>query len=74
MKTCKCCWGTGKAIDHLKLGQEAWAARAERAESLDVAAKKLGISAPYLSLLENGRRKWTEELFARALDKGKKSK
>jgi transcriptional regulator with XRE-family HTH domain len=66
MGKCPCCWGTGMELDHEQLGAIARQFRKSRGQSLKVAAKILGITEGYLSLLENGKRKWTEELYRKA--------
>ena len=48
--------------DHRPLGAEMRRRRESKGFALREVARKLGISAPYLSDLELGRRYWTEEL------------
>lgn len=53
---------TGKKIeliDHAKTGEEMRRLRESSGKSLRAVAAKMGISAPYLSDLEKGRRNWT---------------
>jgi len=66
MKKCGKCWGTGREPDHSALGMDARDHRISRARTLAVQALRLGITEGYLSLLENGKRKWTEELYRKA--------
>ena len=66
MKKCEKCWGTGREPDQELLGYRARRAREARKESLTEAARDLGISAGFLSYLESGNRKWTEELYRKA--------
>lgn len=66
---CRRCHGTGVEVDERAIGLLMRAGR-ERCElSLRAAARKLGISAAYLSDLELGRRHWSEkrQLAARRL-------
>lgn len=48
-----------KVIDHIATGQIARRERVKLNLSLREVAKKMGISAPFLSDLERGRRNWT---------------
>lgn len=66
MKKCDKCWGTGVEPNHADLGREAREWRRQRKFTLGEMAKRLGITEGYLSLLENGKRKWTEELYRKA--------
>ena len=66
MKKCDKCWGTGMYVDHYALGIVARTTRESRGESLKDAAKRMGISAGYLSYLEFGKRNWTQELYRKA--------
>lgn len=50
-------------IDHVATGNDVRGERESRGKSLRLVAREVGISAPYLSDLERGRRNWTEELF-----------
>ena len=57
---------------NLKQGEEARRIRKKEGYSLREIAKAMGISAPYLSDLELGRRGWSDKLietFSRAIGK-----
>lgn len=54
---------TATVIDHAETAKLARAIRKKRGVSLRAVARHLGISAPYLSDLELGRRNWNEGLF-----------
>lgn len=58
--TCKCCNGTGKVPNQVSVGSAMRAERKIANVSLRRMAKLIGISAPYLSDLELGRRVWSE--------------
>lgn len=62
-KTEKCphCEGTGLKFDHAAIGAYQKALRIKAGKSLREVAKKMGVSAPYVSDLERGRRNWTDE-------------
>jgi len=62
---CRCCKGTGKELNHSVVGNEMRNMRVERKESLISISKKMGLSIPYLSDLERGRRNWNEDLIQR---------
>ena len=66
MKECDKCWGTGKVIDHRRMGREARMRRLSDQTSLKSAASYLKISPAFLSLLERGKRTWTQELWEKA--------
>ena len=58
--------------DHRPLGAEMRRRREAKGFALREVARRLGISAPFLSDLELGRRNWTEELrdsFLKAIKK-----
>lgn len=48
-------------IDHKRTGQEMRRLREASGLSLRAIATRMGVSAPYISDLEKGFRKWTEE-------------
>jgi predicted transcriptional regulator len=52
-------------IDHAKTGQIMRVARASSRLSLRTVASRLGVSAPFLSDLERGRRNWTTSMVSR---------
>lgn len=60
MEPCKCCKGTGEQIDQRALGREMKELREAMGLSLRSVATGLGISAPYLSDLELGKRNWND--------------
>jgi transcriptional regulator with XRE-family HTH domain len=66
MKKCDKCWGTGVEPNHYYLGMEARERRRKLNLTLGDMSKSLGISTGYLSYLESGKRKWTEELYRKA--------
>lgn len=69
-RPCRKCGGTGKEIDPAGVGLIMRKSRIKANVSLRDMAKRMDISAPYLSDLELGRRDWTEEkiaLFKKAL-------
>lgn len=59
---CPCCDGTGKELDPVKVGSEMQALRTKAMIGLRSLAKRLGLSHTYLTLLEQGKRKWTPQL------------
>lgn len=61
--TCKHCNGTGKVLDHASIGSEMRSLRMKRGLSCRSVSKGMGISAPYLSDLELGRRNWSSKLI-----------
>lgn len=63
-RQCRKCGGTGKELDPLGVGLLMRKARIKANVSLRDMAKRMDISAPYLSDLELGRRDWTEEKIA----------
>lgn len=67
MNKCKACWGTGAVIDHARLGAAVRKRRENSGTTLVQLAKRLGISEGQLCYLEQGKRRWTEELYERAL-------
>lgn len=67
MKRCPKCWGTGQLKDHRVLGRLARQARVEKGMLLCVAARRLGITEAFLSLLENGKRQWSRERYEKAV-------
>ena len=48
-------------IDHVETGKRMRASRVKKHVSLRTLADRIGVSAPYLSDLELGRRAWSEE-------------
>lgn len=64
-RQCRKCGGTGKELDPTGVGLEMRTARIKANVSLRDMAKRMGMSPPYLSDLELGRRDWTEEKIAK---------
>lgn len=58
MLPCPKCYGTGRIPDNTALGKSMRLKREVAGISLRSLARLLGISAPYLSDLERGRREW----------------
>lgn len=67
MKNCPNCWGTGRKINHAKLGRFARSLRVKRGLTLKEGAKLLGVTESFLSYLECGKRSWSERLYQIAL-------
>jgi transcriptional regulator with XRE-family HTH domain len=65
MPECEKCWGTGKVIDHRKLGREMRQRRRQLGLSLKAAARYSGITPSFLCYLEGGKRAWTEEIYGK---------
>lgn len=64
--TCPKCDGTGQVIDPRMLGQKMRQLRERQGVTLREIARRLDLSAPYVSDLELGRRAgWTDELIKR---------
>lgn len=66
MKDCARCWGTGKEINHLRLGRSVRRLREERGISLKAFADRMGITPSFLCYLEQGKRHWSQELWKKA--------
>jgi len=62
LKTLPCpyCRGTGQIPDDRAVGAEMRRLRERSGKSLRAVAGRLGVSAAYLSDLEQGRRRWSE--------------
>lgn len=74
-KPCHCCGGSGTELDQAKVGLELRNRRVVRRRSLNETARRMGISGPYLSDLERGRRNWSPALiqrFEKAIEKGQR--
>jgi predicted transcriptional regulator len=54
-------------IDHQSTGRTVRAARKAAGLSLRAVGSRVGLSAPYLSDLEQGRRNWNDELYKRVI-------
>ena len=59
---CPECFGTGWKVDHRLVGQ---CLKKLRKRPLRDMAASMGISASLLCLLEQGKRKWTEDVIAK---------
>ena len=59
---CPCCDGSGEELDPEVVGREMHAKRTHAHIGLREMAGKLGLSHTYLTLLEQGKRKWTPTL------------
>ncbi len=66
-KTCPICLGTGRVVDQKKLGRLLRQCRLESGVSQVAVARGMGVSAPYLAVLEQGKRDWNLCLTNRAL-------
>lgn len=67
---CMACRGSGRVIDPRKVGARLRDSRKQREISLREMARRLGITAPYLSDMELGRRGWSTkwiQAFEKAL-------
>jgi transcriptional regulator with XRE-family HTH domain len=62
-KPCPNCKGTGRIINQVALGEQMRSKRLSSGASLRSVARMMGISAPYLSDLELGRRIWGKSLI-----------
>lgn len=69
MAKCKRCSGTGKEIDHVQIGLTVRHSRTAVGMTLRELARRLEISAPYLSDLERGRRNWSDSRLDDAMEK-----
>lgn len=58
MPTCNKCGGTGQVPDDAKIGKTIRKLREKKQISVRGMAKRIGISAPFLSDMELGRRHW----------------
>jgi transcriptional regulator with XRE-family HTH domain len=59
---CDKCGGTGKALNHLKLGRELRLLRKKHRIPLMRVADLMGFTRSYLSELELGKRNWSASL------------
>ncbi|MEQ1762568.1 MAG: helix-turn-helix transcriptional regulator [Pyrinomonadaceae bacterium] len=67
--TCSRCNGSGKVSETFHRSAGAWVKgmRKEQKLTLKVVSESLGWSIGYLSDLENGRKNWSDERFAKVL-------
>ena len=61
-KSCHCCKGTGKEINHVVIGAELKKLRKASGLSQERVGEKMGYRKPYISELERGRRNWRPDL------------
>ena len=66
MQPCRRCGGSGTEPDDRAIGAEMREKRRAAGLSLRDAAKRMGLSASYLSDLERGNRHWRADLVQRA--------
>lgn len=64
-KSCRCCQGSGKELDHKAVGLEMKKLRNSTGLSQAALGKVMGVSAAYICDLEQGYRNWSEALVAR---------
>ncbi len=62
-KTCHCCGGNGKELDHRSVGEEMRKRRKQSGKSQIQVAKHMKVSGPYISDLESGKRGWRKVLI-----------
>ncbi len=62
-KSCHCCGGNGKEFDHHAVGAEMRLKRNQSGKSQIEVARFMGVSGPYISDLESGKRGWRKELI-----------
>lgn len=67
MKSCEKCWGTGRDLDQRELGQKAREVREKAGVMLKDQARRLGMSASNLCLLEQGRRTWRRDHYEKVI-------
>jgi len=60
---CHCCGGSGRELDHAGVGRKLVQTRKAAGVSQKTMAAQLGISCPYLSQLEHGKRRWPMALI-----------
>lgn len=65
VKPCPKCGGTGKIQDDVLVGKALRKERTEAGLNLREIARRMELSAPYVSDLELGRRIWRGELITR---------
>ena len=63
MKTqrCRCCEGSGKEYDDKAVGAELRSARKRAGIKLSEMAEAMNIGSPYLSDLERGFKRWSDD-------------
>lgn len=64
-KSCRCCQGSGKELDHKAVGAEMKKVRNAAGLSQAALGKRMNFSSAYLCDLEQGYRNWTEALIER---------
>jgi transcriptional regulator with XRE-family HTH domain len=60
---CEKCDGTGLQLDHVAAGTTLRKLRKSKHLSVREVARRMDLSAPYVSDLELGRRHWSEDLI-----------
>ena len=60
-KPCRYCHGSGTEIDHSAVGFTLRTLRLKKEIGLREMARGMGVSAPFLSDMELGKRNWTQE-------------
>ena len=63
--TCRLCGGSGAIPSDVVRGAALRDQRMKAGVKMDALAVRMGVRASYVSMLENGKRKWTVELIAR---------
>jgi DNA-binding XRE family transcriptional regulator len=66
---CPCCDGSGKELNAISIGKRQRQLRITAGIGLRDLAKRLQLSHTYLTLLEQGKRKWTPQLVHDYLEK-----
>lgn len=67
-KPCHCCGGNGKELDHRSVGQEMRKRRKDSGRTQVEVAHRMGVSGPYISDLESGKRGWRKALIERYMN------
>ena len=65
---CRVCCGTGRLRSNEDIGAECRARRLATGASVQTIATRMGVSRPYLNMLELGRRSWTAKQLTAFLD------
>lgn len=63
LRMCSHCNGTGTEVDHVSLGLEMAQLRQGAKFTLAQLGRKMGFSISYLSDLEHGRKRWSDEMI-----------
>lgn len=62
-KSCHCCSGSGKELDHKAVGASMAAFRKSHRKSQAQVARLMGFTPPFLCHLESGARSWRPDLI-----------